>query len=115
MPVLLSDREGATAILTMNRPEALNALSLELEAALKDAFRAVSAEDGLRAVVAHRLHVADGLARVDGLVGHGLDGLGRRAPVAERAPAEHAQRVEPVQREQRAGEKVGPQVAARVV
>lgn len=51
MSVLLVERDGATAVLTMNRPEALNALSLELEAALKDAFRALAADEGLRAVV----------------------------------------------------------------
>ena len=55
MPVLLLERPmesgGATAVLTMNRPEALNALSLELEGALKDAFRALAGDEGLRAVV----------------------------------------------------------------
>ena len=51
MSVLLVEREGTTAVLTMNRPDALNALSLELEGALKDAFRALAGEAGLRALV----------------------------------------------------------------
>jgi enoyl-CoA hydratase len=51
MSVLLVEREGTTVVLTMNRPEALNALSLELEGALKDAFRGLAREEGLRAAV----------------------------------------------------------------
>jgi enoyl-CoA hydratase len=49
--VLLTEPDGTTAVLTMNRPEALNALSLALERALKDAFRALSAEPDLRAII----------------------------------------------------------------
>ncbi len=56
MSVLLVERAaeadgGSTAVLTMNRPEALNALSLQLEGALKDAFRALPVQQGLRAIV----------------------------------------------------------------
>lgn len=43
--------DGAVATVTMNRPEALNALSMALEAALVAAFRRLAALPGLRAVV----------------------------------------------------------------
>jgi enoyl-CoA hydratase len=51
MAVLLHERDGTTAVLTLNRPEALNALSIKLEGALKDAFRGLAGDGGLRAVV----------------------------------------------------------------
>lgn len=51
MSVLLLDRDETTAILTLNRPEALNALSLELETALKDAFRVFAGDEHLRAAI----------------------------------------------------------------
>jgi enoyl-CoA hydratase len=44
-------RDGAVAIMTMNRPEAMNALSLELRIALAQAFRALGADDTVRAIV----------------------------------------------------------------
>lgn len=50
-PVLLSARDGAVVTLTLNRPDALNALSIELEAALKQAFRDVQGATDVRAVV----------------------------------------------------------------
>lgn len=43
--------DGAVATLTMNRPEALNALSLALEDALRDAFRRLAGEESLRAII----------------------------------------------------------------
>jgi enoyl-CoA hydratase len=45
------EREGGAAVLTLNRPEAMNALSRALRAELADAFSAVSADDAIRAVV----------------------------------------------------------------
>lgn len=42
---------GAVATVTLNRPEALNALSLALEAALRDAFAALAEDDAVRAIV----------------------------------------------------------------
>ncbi|WP_340108028.1 enoyl-CoA hydratase [Pikeienuella sp. HZG-20] len=42
---------GAVATLTLNRPEALNALSLALEGALHDAFRRLALAEELRAIV----------------------------------------------------------------
>lgn len=52
MSALLSiERDGAVAILTMNRPEAMNALNRALIGALATAFRDLSNDDTLRAVV----------------------------------------------------------------
>ncbi len=44
-------REGPVARITLDRPEALNALSLALEDDLRRAFRALSADDTIRTIV----------------------------------------------------------------
>ena len=49
--LLVIERDGPVAILTLNRPEALNALSLALEDCLKQAFRDLSTDDAIRAIV----------------------------------------------------------------
>jgi len=51
--VLRIEREadGALAVLTLNRPEAMNALSAELRAALADAFAALAADGETRVVI----------------------------------------------------------------
>ena len=49
--VLLQDRDGFVLVLTLNRPEARNALSPELIGALSDALRRAADDDGVRAVV----------------------------------------------------------------
>lgn len=49
-PILIR-RDGAIAEITLNRPEALNAMSRALVAALKDAVRDFSADDSLRAII----------------------------------------------------------------
>ena len=48
---LLIDRQGAVAILTLNRPEARNALSPELTCRLADAIDEAAADPGIRAVI----------------------------------------------------------------
>lgn len=50
-PLALIDRDGPVATITLNRPEALNALSLALEAALADAFEALGEDPGVRAII----------------------------------------------------------------
>lgn len=45
------DPSTAVATITLNRPERLNALTFEVYAELRDAFRALDAEPGVRAVV----------------------------------------------------------------
>jgi enoyl-CoA hydratase/carnithine racemase len=43
---LLVEREGGVALLTLHRPEAMNALSLGLRRALARAFREVAEDPG---------------------------------------------------------------------
>ena len=50
-PVLLEERRGLTVILTMNRPEARNALNAGLVETLTAAFGRLAADDTVRAVV----------------------------------------------------------------
>jgi len=51
LPMLLIDREGPVAIVTLNRPEAMNALSRALRRALAEAIAALDADDGVAAIV----------------------------------------------------------------
>ena len=44
-------REGAVAVVTVNRPEALNAIDLETITVLRDRLRELAVDDGVRAVV----------------------------------------------------------------
>lgn len=50
-PVLLVEREAPVAIVTLNRPGQMNALSSELRLALGAAFRELEADPGIRAVI----------------------------------------------------------------
>jgi 2-(1,2-epoxy-1,2-dihydrophenyl)acetyl-CoA isomerase len=45
------DRDGAVATLTLDRPEALNALTIPLKLALADTLRSIASDRGVRAVV----------------------------------------------------------------
>lgn len=49
--VLRRRREGAVAMLEMNRPEVLNAISPELASALEEGFRECSADESVRVVI----------------------------------------------------------------
>jgi len=49
--VLLVERDGPVAILTLNRPDAMNALSRALRTALSDAFREIEANENVRVAV----------------------------------------------------------------
>ncbi len=51
VPVLLREDAGPVTVLTLNRPSARNALSESLLAALTEAFAALAADRGIRAVV----------------------------------------------------------------
>jgi 2-(1,2-epoxy-1,2-dihydrophenyl)acetyl-CoA isomerase len=48
---LLIDRDGAVVTLTMNRPDALNALDVELKVGLREALRELAADRSCRAIV----------------------------------------------------------------
>lgn len=50
-PVLISDSRGPVRILTMNRPDKLNALNTELTAAICDALLEADRDDNVRAIV----------------------------------------------------------------
>lgn len=50
MPVTV-DREGAVAIVTLNRPEAMNALSRAMRASLGRAMQELDGDDSIRAVI----------------------------------------------------------------
>lgn len=50
-PVLLVEREGGVATLTLNRPEQMNALSMELRTALADAFAELRRDRETRVVI----------------------------------------------------------------
>jgi enoyl-CoA hydratase/carnithine racemase len=50
-PLVLETREGAVAILMLNRPERLNALNLELRCALSEALRRAAEDAAVRCVV----------------------------------------------------------------
>src|SRR5574337_956726 len=50
-PLVLEAREGAVAILTLNRPDRLNALNTELGAALVQALGRAAGDPGVRVVV----------------------------------------------------------------
>ena len=49
--LLKTYRDGPVITVTMNRPKQLNALSLALEDEMRRCFRALSADDSLRAII----------------------------------------------------------------
>ena len=51
MSVVLQERRGAVALVTLNRPESLNGFTTELRLALQKALEDVAADPGVRAVV----------------------------------------------------------------
>lgn len=50
-PVLKVEKEETIALVTLNRPEAMNALSSELRRALAEAFRELQRDEDIRAVI----------------------------------------------------------------
>ncbi len=49
--ILIAERIGAVERLTINRPEALNALNAQVLSALKSAFERITGDEGVRAVI----------------------------------------------------------------
>lgn len=80
-PPLLSHRDDRGVLtLTLNRPQALNALSESMLCALREAFGALAGDEDVRAVVL----AAAGKAFC---AGHDLKGMGRRdGESADRGP-----------------------------
>jgi enoyl-CoA hydratase len=50
-PVILVDKQGETALVTLNRPQAMNALSRELRAAIADTFEALERDPAVRVAI----------------------------------------------------------------
>jgi methylglutaconyl-CoA hydratase len=50
-PLVRVERDGTRARVTMNRPDVRNAFNAELITALRDAFEALSTDDGVRSIV----------------------------------------------------------------
>jgi len=50
-PILLVDREGPVATITLNRPEAMNALSKALRDAIGSTFRELEQDEGVRVAI----------------------------------------------------------------
>ncbi|MCZ8172133.1 MAG: enoyl-CoA hydratase [Brevundimonas sp.] len=69
------ERDGPIAVVTMNRPEAMNALSRALRAELATVMRALDGDDGVRAVVLTGAGTRAFTAGLD-LKELGVDGLG---------------------------------------
>ena len=87
--VLLVDKADGLAVVTLNRPQRLNALSLELRHALFDTFVALEADPAMRVVIL----TGAGRAFSAGLdleeLGNGVAIHGRREPWADTAAAIH--------------------------
>lgn len=52
-PVLVEKRDDLVAVVTLNRPEKLNALSSDVRRLLRETFDELAEDDGVRAVVLH--------------------------------------------------------------
>jgi enoyl-CoA hydratase/carnithine racemase len=52
-PVLVDRRDDHVAVVTLNRPDKLNALNSEVRSLLKDAFAELATDDAVRVVVIH--------------------------------------------------------------
>ena len=52
-PVLVEKRDKHIAVVTLNRPDKLNALNAEVRRLLRDTFDALAEDDDVRAVVIH--------------------------------------------------------------
>ena len=50
-PIVLVEKDGPVAVVTLNRPDALNALSRDLRREIVKTFEALSKDDDVRAVV----------------------------------------------------------------
>ena len=51
MSLVLVEQDGPIAVVTLNRPDAMNALSKALRKALAEAFAAIDARDDIRVVI----------------------------------------------------------------
>ena len=101
-------------LLTLNRPDKLNAADLELQRQLVDRWRELEDDDGVRAVVltgAGRAFCAGGDVSLLGAVARRRSRGARRAvPAAPRADAHHAR---PPRADRRRGARAGRRVRSR--
>jgi enoyl-CoA hydratase/carnithine racemase len=78
-PVLVEKRDQHVAVVTLNRPEKLNALNAEVRGLLCDAFDALDAYDDVRAVVLH------GAGKEAFVAGADINEFAARTPEEQRA------------------------------
>lgn len=84
---LLVERDGAVAIVTINRPKVLNALNTATMQELTAAFAELGADDGVRAIV------LTGGGEKSFVAGADINELAVQTPVGGRAHAQSGQRV----------------------
>ena len=78
-PVLVERREDRVAVLTLNRPDKLNALNAEMRQMLRETFDALAADDHVRAVVIH------GKGEKAFVAGADINEFASRTPAQQRA------------------------------
>lgn len=94
---VLVERDGAIVVLTLNRPDVLNALDLELSEGLRTALRAAEADSSIRCVVlrgAGRAFMAGGdvrgfhreIGHIDQVAGDLIDSFHEAVEVVVRMP-----------------------------
>src|SRR3546814_13348218 len=93
MSLILVTREDGVATVTLNRPEAMNALSRALRAELAAVMRGLAADDGIRAIVLTGAGTRALTAGLD-LKELGADPSNLGAATAERADATTVKAIE---------------------
>lgn len=82
MPDLLYDKSDHVAVITLNRPERLNAISFEMLEGLRDALADADRDDAVRAIILTGAGrgFCSGLDLKDAMAGKGIGGAGALAP-----------------------------------
>ena len=78
-PVLVEKRDDYIAVITLNRPDKLNALNADVRSILRDTFNALASDDQVRAVVIH------GSGKKAFVAGADINEFASRTPEEQRA------------------------------